>query len=481
MNCPKCGRALKEGNMLCEFCGEEIRIVPDFVPEIELSIEESINNMVMDLNPSLDEDNSGDTTEIQINKEEESPFDELKIPWHLTLIYILVLAIVLGGLLGGIALMYVHDNSASYQVESGDKLVASGEVRKAIDCYNRAVLLEPSSIECRIKLADCYMELGNTDAAVEVYKEMIVYEPNSTLAYAQIIAIYESEGNYGAIDDFLHHNANDDIRASFVDYLADEPEFSVEAGTYEDDITISLTNESAGTIYYTLDGTVPSESSTVFTEPILLKKGKYTVNAFFKNEYGVCSSIVTKIYEVKAGIPAAPVISLESGAYTSPQVIKVEVPAGCSVYYTDDGSTPDRSSRIYGEPIPLEQGISHYKFACIDKMNVSSDIVEANYKLEVATSFTEAEGLVYLYMYLVSKGYILDYYGASSTYPGNFSYLYSAIREIGGKSLYVYNEYYVYGTEARAMTSIIFGVDVNTGEVYLIKHGHNDSFDIAPF
>lgn len=483
MICPKCGKPLKDGNMLCEYCGEEIRIVPDFVPEIELSIEESINNMVMELNPP--NDNNSNTTKKQKSEdsdtEDELLSDSALLNKKLSTFLIVLVLVIIGSLAVGIIIMLKNDSSPEYQIKAGDKRFDSGEVRKAIDYYQKAVDLEPSVIEYRVKLADCYLELENFDRAIDVYKDMILYDPESTLAYAQIIALYESEGMYDSIDDFLHHNANDEIRKSFVDYLADEPEFSMDAGDYNEDISISLTNNSAGTIYYTVDGSVPSESSNIFSEPILLKKGRHTIKAIFKNEYGVWSSVASKIYDIKSSAPDEPVILLESGAYSEPQTIKIEVPASCNVYYTIDGSDPDINSRIYGEPIPLEQGISHYKFVCINSENISSDIVEANYKLEVHTEFTEEVGLVYLYQYLVTKGYIIDFTGASKAYPGNFSYLYSELRNIGEIPMYIYKEYYVYGSEARAMTNNIFGVDVNTGEVYLIRKGLNDSFVIAAF
>ena len=481
MNCPKCGRPLKDGNMLCEFCGEEIRIVPDFVPEIELSIEESINNMVMELNPEVDE---VDMTPVNDNVDEQEDgllSDSALFNKKVIIFYIIGLIILVVGIIVGAFIMISHDNSSSYQIAAGDKQLANGQVRKAIDYYNKAVDIEPSNIEYRIKLADCYMELDNFDRAIEVYKDMIIYDPTSSLAYAQIIALYESEGMYDAIDDFLHHNANDDIRGAFVDYLADEPQFIMDAGEYDEDISITLTNNSSGTIYYTVDGEVPSENSDVFKDPILLKKGKHTVKAIFKNEYGVWSSVASRIYDIKSSAPDEPILSLESGAYDKPQVIKVTAPFGCNVYYTLDGSDPDRSSRIYGEPIPLEQGISHYRFVSINSQNIASDIVEGNYKLEVHTEFTEEVGLVYLYQYLVNKGYIIDLTGASNAYPGNFSYLYSDLREIGEIPMYIYREYYVYGSEARAMTNNIFGVDVNTGDVYLLRRGLNDSFVIAAF
>ena len=35
MKCPRCGSEMKDGMLFCENCGEEIRIVQDFEPEID--------------------------------------------------------------------------------------------------------------------------------------------------------------------------------------------------------------------------------------------------------------------------------------------------------------------------------------------------------------------------------------------------------------------------------------------------------------
>ena len=39
MICPECGREIPEGHLYCDTCGMEVRIVPEFEPEVENSIE----------------------------------------------------------------------------------------------------------------------------------------------------------------------------------------------------------------------------------------------------------------------------------------------------------------------------------------------------------------------------------------------------------------------------------------------------------
>ncbi|MBR4412701.1 MAG: zinc ribbon domain-containing protein, partial [Lachnospiraceae bacterium] len=39
MKCPNCGSLLEEGNLVCEVCGEEINIVPEYDPDVDLSVD----------------------------------------------------------------------------------------------------------------------------------------------------------------------------------------------------------------------------------------------------------------------------------------------------------------------------------------------------------------------------------------------------------------------------------------------------------
>ena len=56
MKCPNCGEVLKKDFLYCEKCGEEIRIVPDFEPEIENSIIETLSAVVENMSPAAEED-----------------------------------------------------------------------------------------------------------------------------------------------------------------------------------------------------------------------------------------------------------------------------------------------------------------------------------------------------------------------------------------------------------------------------------------
>lgn len=64
MKCPRCGSEIKDGRLFCEKCGEEIRIVQDFEPEMEVNMEGNISiedEISMEENLSADDILSDDT------------------------------------------------------------------------------------------------------------------------------------------------------------------------------------------------------------------------------------------------------------------------------------------------------------------------------------------------------------------------------------------------------------------------------------
>ena len=72
------------------------------------------------------------------------------------------------------------------------------------------------------------------------------------------------------------------------DYVSSAPEFSLKEGTYDEVQQVTLTSATGGTIYYTTDGSDPTESSTEYKEAVLLQsEGDTEIRAIaVNNDYG---------------------------------------------------------------------------------------------------------------------------------------------------------------------------------------------------
>lgn len=129
--------------------------------------------------------------------------------------------------------------------------------------------------------------------------------------------------------------------------LIPKPEFNWPAGQYSFYISVELSTETDGTIYYTIDGSSPNEDSYKYTEPINLQEGTTVIRAFVMDADGNSSDISSEVFELEFGAPDKPTIIPESGEYVGEHYVRILVPNDCIGYYTLDGSVPNESSEIY--------------------------------------------------------------------------------------------------------------------------------------
>jgi hypothetical protein len=118
-------------------------------------------------------------------------------------------------------------------------------------------------------------------------------------------------------------------------------------------VTISCATEGAA-IYYTTDGTDPSDQSTRCSTPFTLSESA-TVKALALKQGMDPSSVAQKAYTY-TGL-AAPKISPEGGTFTDSVVITLSgAPDGGTTRYTTDGAEPTDASTLYSAPFVLRRG-----------------------------------------------------------------------------------------------------------------------------
>lgn len=527
MKCPKCGVDIQEGKLLCESCGEEIHIVPDFEPEIENKIEESLLNVAETIEES-------DTSEDADNQEEfnvfstreirkknllidESPldddfddFDEEDLPdedfWDveevinkegfkkmirsflgkglLSKILLLILAILILCCIAMFAYKIsfsVKENSFHYQFSKAQEAAQSGNYSVAIAHLEKACDLEASNIDARYLLCDYYCKNNKQENAIITLKGMISgNSQKDMITYQKIFDIYSKMGNISEINKILNETSDEQIREQFKQYLAIEPEFSVEEGSYDDIIHLKLTGNTTGKIYYTLDGSMPDSTSTEYSSPICLDNGIYTVKAIFVNSFGLMSEIVTKKYEINVLIPDAPVVTPVSGTYRSPEKIVVEIPVGCTIYYTTNGEDPTVDSNLYNGPLCMPLGKSKLKFISYNEENrIYSEITEVEFVLQLPdTPVSAAMAANIITEYRYSLGGMESTSGELSTISGKLLFMCESAVNINGELFYVICEYYEDPTAGiRTKTGLVYCVSMNDPARFgTLELGSNQEF-----
>ena len=477
MKCPKCGAELKQGYLYCEKCGEEICIVPDFEPEIENSIIETLSAVAEDLVPQ------GEVAEVSVEADEEDGFvveSSKKVGKRVFWAFLLFIVFSVCVYYFGISKTVAHqDNYLELQIENAKKEYNQKHYKEAAELYANVLKLQQTA-ELLISYADCLYEMGEADQAMSNYYAAIDLEPDNEMAYARVIAMYEAEDEYEEIYKLLTSSSNEKIQAEFHNYMAVNPEFSYEGGTYTQVIPLKITAATTGDLYYTLNGTDPMTNGTLSTAPIFLKSGNYHVKAVYINDYGICSDIVEAEFTIEGTQPEEPQIALESGQYTLPQMISVTVPEDCTVYYSTDGSIPDEKSFIYGEPIPMKEGVTNYRFVALSSEGVYSEVVARSYQLIVETSLSAEESVYHLKHRLLQKELILDMEGSLAYKNGKNIYVYNSIQIIEDKIMHVIYEYYQEGNNSRNMTGTVYCVDLSNGYVYRIMTDENGNEVLEP-
>lgn len=479
MKCPKCSNEMKEGQLICEACGNEIQIVPDFEPEIENSITETLSTLA-----ALQEEDTSDTEVSKgtdnVSKEADNAKAKADKSRKIGTRIGVIIAVALIVSLFSYMFYSYHVKSASYQIDKAQEYAALGEYEQAIACLDIAFKNDDTQSQILFLKADYYYLLFDNNSALQVLKQVIdmgIY-PYEVIeeAYDKMIAIYSKEERYEDINELLLNCKEDTIVNMFQGYLAKEPEYSYEEGNYEEVIPLKLSSNTSGTIYYTADGSVPDENSKIYTAPLFLESGDYTISAVFVNDYGIKSDVVSKSYHISLEIPDEPEVDLYSGEYTEPKLISVTAQADCDIFYTTDGSEPTKDSVPYTGPIPMPLGTTHFRFVNISEEGVASDVVMRTYVLRLEGIISTDDAVDEIVERLVENGYLEDKNGNVPQQNLTYSYQFSSVISIDGEVYFTINEYYDYGTGMLSRTDKVFLVQAYTKEVARLGYDENGGF-----
>ncbi len=204
--------------------------------------------------------------------------------------------------------------------------------------------------------------------------------------------------------------------------FAQTPAFNTASGTYYNPFSVELTGSN---IYYTLDGTMPTENSTKYTSAITISEfGTITTITAASFNNNTWSDAVTATYELKV---AAPVFSITGGLYekiTGNDALEFTTETtGATVYYNDRGEDPKTSgSKLWGALSILStrtiNAIAFVKDANGEK--IYSDMVSEYYVISPIALFVSANE-VESAKYIINGGDKVAYSFYENTENGNLN------------------------------------------------------------
>ncbi len=385
----------------CPTCNTEVQLVPDYNFFDSDSIyemsdpEQTPKEADRDLSGMISDDLGNDNKSIAREGEAtnaSTPVKKKRI-WLRSLILFVVILAIGGGIYFAFSYYRAEQekNTYAYQISAAREAYNNHLTDEALTYAYKALTFEADSLEARFLIVDIAMEEKDYDTAIATLKEILSIDSDHKNAFSMLLGIYDTLEDYDSIYALKDAELSENLADLLDGYLLDAPKASIAGGTYDDDITITLSASEGSTVYYTLDGSTPDENASVYEgEGIAISEGKTTICAIAFDDAGRYSEIMQEEYEIVYAIPEEPTVSPESGTFRTITFITIGVPNGCTCYYTLDGSVPSTASTVYTGPFAMPQG-DHILSVVSVKNGQVSNVVTRTYTYLPEITVNEAD------------------------------------------------------------------------------------------
>jgi hypothetical protein len=163
--------------------------------------------------------------------------------------------------------------------------------------------------------------------------------------------------------------------------LVSTPTADYTSGNYGSSISVSLSTTTSGaTIYYTDDGSTPTDSSTLYVSAISVSTTK-TIKAITVKSNWVNSGTMIRNYSFNTLNPSA---NYPGGIYNNNlNIVLSDNISGATIHYTTNGNTPDINSPVYSSSITISSSTT-LKFLSVKNGYTNSPVVTESYSFVVA-------------------------------------------------------------------------------------------------
>ena len=295
MKCEICGTEIPEGTLYCPKCGKDIHIVPDFKEFAERKAEDTVRNLLNDLDgeeADFGRSPEGANDERPVRKKEGFT-EEKQSKYGWTRFALLAASIMI---LASVSLGFINmSGRTDFLLESAREAAISGDSAQAKAILEGIEAKDAADVDALLYLAKLYKEDGEMikyeNLLLSVIGMSFATSEQNAESYEKLLTIYENAGDYVSMADILLGCNNVEVKEKYIDYCIMTPEFNLDSGYYGTDQLFKITIPGRGRIFYTLDGTDPDLYSSEYSVPLLLTKGEYDFRVCVLNPYGIWSAV----------------------------------------------------------------------------------------------------------------------------------------------------------------------------------------------
>ncbi len=394
MTCPKCGAKIEEGKLLCGRCGCEIKYVPDFDPELENSIRESMSGVAATMRSDL-EDDYDDLDEDLLNRyglgdDDLDKFPTQEMPSKKTVSKMPTQEI------SPVGIRKMSKKPGSGKKKGSSSKSSSNQTKKNQSKYNPSEESIYDGFEEDFWDVEEALDFTGTGRMIETIKNNPVYRVLAVLVAIVCIGIIVSVAVF----------VSDKVKKNSFDYKYEQAKQAYAQGDYAHAVAYM---ESAANMHSD-DLTVQYELAEYYAKNNQKQNAILTYRNIirdFDTDVVVAYSKLFAIYEELGDFEAinnvladcndpsiinqfqqylanAPEFSETPGSYDDPIYLIISGNTSGKIYYTTDGSTPDNESSEYTSPLYMEKGAFHIKAIYINSFGLMSPITEGDFNINVA-------------------------------------------------------------------------------------------------
>ena len=474
MKCPECGREVPEGHVYCSGCGWEFHMVPAFEPEIENQIDKTLTRLANKIDRDPQDGKSASKNAPGAGSEKTGAGKgngRAKARTKRVSARILLTALCIAG---SVCLLIVaatvHKTTEDY-IRYAEKEYAAGNSEEAIAYLERATEKEGMIPELVFLLAEYQRESGDAEGAIETLSAVLdpaaCSEEEAERAWFESAEAYLELRDGAGLEALLERCPYGDVRKSFDSYRPAVPDVSPDGGSYETQVRVTLSAPEGCAVYYTIDGSSPSDGDERYEGEITLSEpGTYRLQAVAYSAEGLRSQTVSASYTVEEKKVPLPEVFEDSGTYREATSIVVHGRDNVTIYYTvDEEGDPDETDARYEKPIPMPDGRSSFKFIAVDEDGRKSEVVEREYDLVIDRLVTEEQAVIHVKEELIRAGYMKDLNGSVSGQDGILTYTVENTVTIGNDGEYWFiREHHLHSDGSSEETGRLYAVNTRTGK-----------------